>query len=45
MKFLIYIDSMSPAGGIERVVSKHIAFYAKKTRCHTNDKRYQRELL
>lgn len=30
MKILIYIDSMSPAGGIERVVSKHIAFFAKK---------------
>jgi len=26
---LIYIDSMAPAGGIERVVSKHIAFFAK----------------
>lgn len=30
MKILIYIDSMAPAGGIERVVSKHIAFFAKK---------------
>lgn len=30
MKFFIYIDSMSPAGGIERVVSKHITFFAKK---------------
>jgi len=30
MKFFIYIDSMAPAGGIERVVSKHIAFFAKK---------------
>lgn len=30
MKKLIFIDSMSPAGGIERVVSKHIAFFAKK---------------
>ncbi len=29
-KILIYMDSMSPAGGIERVVSKHIAFFAKK---------------
>jgi len=31
MKTLIYIDSMAPAGGIERVVSKHIAFFFKKT--------------
>lgn len=30
MKILIYIDSMLPAGGIERVVSKHITFFAKK---------------
>lgn len=29
-KILIYIDSMSPPGGIERVVSKHITFFAKK---------------
>ena len=29
-KIFIYIDSMSPAGGIERVVSKHIAFFTKK---------------
>lgn len=30
MKILIYTDSMNPAGGIERVVSKHISFFAKK---------------
>lgn len=30
MKIFIYIDSMSAAGGIERVVSKHITFFAKK---------------
>lgn len=30
MKLLIYLDSMAPAGGIERVVSKHISFFAKK---------------
>lgn len=30
MKILIYIDSMNPAGGIERVVSKHISFFSKK---------------
>jgi len=29
MKILIYIDSMNPAGGIERVVSKHLEFFAK----------------
>lgn len=30
MKILIYIDSMAPAGGIERVASKHMTFFAKK---------------
>lgn len=30
MKILLYIDSMAPAGGIERVVAKHISFFAKK---------------
>lgn len=29
MKILVYIDSMNPAGGIERVVSKHLEFFAK----------------
>ena len=30
MKILMYLDSMAPAGGIERVVSKHIEFFSKK---------------
>lgn len=30
MNLLIYIDSITPAGGIERVVAKHISFFAKK---------------
>jgi glycosyltransferase involved in cell wall biosynthesis len=30
MDILIYFGSMSPAGGIERVISKHIEFLAKK---------------
>jgi glycosyltransferase involved in cell wall biosynthesis len=30
MNILVYVDSMSPAGGIERVVSKHISFFSKK---------------
>lgn len=30
MKILIYLDSMAPAGGIERVVSIHCAFFAKQ---------------
>lgn len=30
MKILIYLDSMAPAGGIERVVSKHIDFFKIK---------------
>lgn len=29
MKILIYLDSMAPAGGIERVVSKHTMFFSK----------------
>jgi glycosyltransferase involved in cell wall biosynthesis len=29
MKILMYIDSMAPAGGIERVVSKHATFFLK----------------
>lgn len=31
MKLLIYMDSIAPAGGIERVVSKHIGFFSKKS--------------
>lgn len=30
MKILIYIDSMAPAGGIERVVGKHLSFFSKR---------------
>jgi len=30
MKILVYVDSMNPAGGIERVVSKHLEFFSKK---------------
>ncbi|MDD5151451.1 MAG: glycosyltransferase [Flavobacterium sp.] len=29
MKIIVYFNSMSPAGGIERVISKHIAFFEK----------------
>ena len=31
VKLLIYLDSMAPAGCIERVVSKHIVFFSKNT--------------
>lgn len=30
MKIVVYISSLAPAGGIERVVSKHISFLANK---------------
>jgi hypothetical protein len=26
MKIIVYFNSMAPAGGIERVISRHIAF-------------------
>jgi glycosyltransferase involved in cell wall biosynthesis len=39
MKILIYINSMMPAGGIERVVSRHISYFLKygKIRILTKD--------